>query len=79
MSLNALSTPDTIGAPGGDDQGRADWNAERARAAMQMRRERRRRQSGMPAPQRVNLTAKTRPGADAAPQRRGAAAPADEI
>jgi len=79
MSLNALSTPGTIGAPGDDDQGRKDWNTERARAAMQMRRERRRRQSGMPAPQRGNLTAKTRPGANASPQRSRAGAPADEI
>ena len=56
MPRDGLSLPDTIDARVADGQVREIWNTERERAAMQVRRERRRRQA-QPAAQPAELLA----------------------
>ncbi len=67
MPRNAFSLPDTIDALVANSKSRKIWNTERDRAAMQMQRERRRRQADQPTVQLANLLAEKKPGANASP------------
>ena len=75
MSRNALYLLDAIDTLVSDGQSCEIGNVERERAAMQMRRERRRRKPDQPAARPADLLAEREPGANASPRHRGIPCP----
>ena len=75
MSLNEWSTSGTSGTFRTNQLDRERLNIERHRAALQMQRERRRRQPGYPVAQRAN---RTDPGANASTRHRRTRAPSTD-
>lgn len=71
MSHTALPALKKTHTRGSRDLGRERWNVERERAAIQMHRERRRRQSGQLAVPPGDILAETEPGDNDLPRHCG--------